>query len=127
VTELVRFAAEDGSSVIVEVDDDSPGVEQISRDERGIAQAAERIEAAFGAAKPAIRSLAGMLKQLAPDEHEVEFGLKLTAEAGAIVAKTAGEAHFKVKLHWRRETPARPVEEQEDPAERPDAPAEGNG
>jgi hypothetical protein len=120
VTELVRFAAEDGSSVIVEVDDDSPGVEQISRDERGVAEAAERIEAAFGAARPAIRSLASMLKQLAPDEHEVEFGLKLTAEAGAIVAKTAGEAHFKVKLHWRRDTqaeaPARPAEEPDDPA-----------
>lgn len=105
MTELVRFTAEDGSGVVVEVDDDSPGVEQISRDDKGIAEAAQRIETAFSAVKPAIRSVVDMLKQLGPDEHEVEFGLKLTAETGAIVARTAAEAHFTVKLHWRRETP----------------------
>jgi Trypsin-co-occurring domain 1 len=40
--------------------------------------------------------------QLAPDEHEIEFGIKLNAEAGVVVAKSAVEGHFSVKLLWRR-------------------------
>ena len=43
-----------------------------------------------------------------PDEVEVSFGLKLDAEAGAVVAKAGTEASINVKLTWEREkeTPA---------------------
>ncbi|HEY9799692.1 MAG TPA: CU044_2847 family protein [Leptolyngbyaceae cyanobacterium] len=37
-----------------------------------------------------------------PSEVELEFGIKLNTEAGAIIAKTAGEASLKVKLLWER-------------------------
>lgn len=37
-----------------------------------------------------------------PDKVEVEFGLKLDAEAGAYVAKVSTEAGFKVVLTWER-------------------------
>jgi hypothetical protein len=37
---------------------------------------------------------------LAPDTKEVEFGIKLTAEAGALISKVAGEGHFTVRLAW---------------------------
>jgi hypothetical protein len=30
----------------------------------------------------------------------LEFGVKLAGEAGAIIAKTAAEGHFIVKLTW---------------------------
>ncbi len=33
----------------------------------------------------------------------MEFGLKLSAEAGAFVASVGGEAHYKVTLKWRGE------------------------
>lgn len=36
----------------------------------------------------------------APDEVEVAFGVKLVAQAGAVVAKTATEGHFVVRLRW---------------------------
>jgi hypothetical protein len=38
-----------------------------------------------------------------PDEIEVEFGLKMSAEAGAVVAATGLEANYRVTLTWRRE------------------------
>jgi hypothetical protein len=31
---------------------------------------------------------------------EIEFGVKLTAEAGALIAKSAVEGHLVVKLSW---------------------------
>ena len=104
MAEVVRFAGPDGASLLVEVDDDAPGLERISRDSAGIAEAGQRLDDALAAARPAIRSVIDSIKALAPDEYEVEFGVKLNAEAGVIVAKTAVEGHFNVKVHWT--TPA---------------------
>ena len=35
-----------------------------------------------------------------PDAVELEFGVKLTAETGAIIAKGAAEGHLVVRLSW---------------------------
>lgn len=40
-----------------------------------------------------------------PSTVEVDFGLKLTAGAGALVASASTEASFIVKLTWAREEP----------------------
>jgi Trypsin-co-occurring domain 1 len=40
-----------------------------------------------------------------PDEMEIEFGLKGTLEvSGFLVAKAASDAHYKVKLTWKKTT-----------------------
>jgi Trypsin-co-occurring domain 1 len=41
-----------------------------------------------------------------PDDLEVEFGVRLNAEAGAVIAKTQAEGHLKVELAWRATTGA---------------------
>jgi len=38
-----------------------------------------------------------------PTEIEVEFGIVLTAEAGAVIARTQGEVHFQVTVRWSRD------------------------
>lgn len=38
-----------------------------------------------------------------PNVVEVEFGVQLTAEAGAIIATTGVQANFRVTLTWRRD------------------------
>ncbi len=43
-----------------------------------------------------------------PSTVEVDFGLKLTANAGALVASASTEASFLVKLTWERKEPQRP-------------------
>ena len=37
-----------------------------------------------------------------PSQVEVEFGLKLDAEAGAFIAKVGTEAAINVKLTWEK-------------------------
>jgi hypothetical protein len=106
MSEVVRFATDEGNTILVEVDDDGFGMERISRDRNGIVDAGKRLEDALAATIPAMRSVTNLLRDMAPDEHEIEFGLKLTAEAGALVAKTAAEGHFTVKLRWRQGTAA---------------------
>jgi hypothetical protein len=41
-----------------------------------------------------------------PNKVEVEFGLKLDAQAGALVASASTEAGFNVKLTWERKEPS---------------------
>jgi hypothetical protein len=41
-----------------------------------------------------------VLQTLSPGRIELAFGVKLAGAAGAIIAKTAAEGHFTVKLSW---------------------------
>ncbi|WP_405515336.1 CU044_2847 family protein [Streptomyces canus] len=102
MAELVRFRGPDGASLLVEVDEDDTGLELIARDPSGVVQASRRLEDALAAVRPALRSVVESVKALAPDEYEVEFGMKLNAESGVVIAKTAVEGHFSVRIHWSR-------------------------
>ena len=64
---------------------------------------------AVGTFEAALRHVAGATEAalrvfrdgtLRPDTIEVDFGIKLTAEAGAVIAKTAVEGHLNVKVTW---------------------------
>jgi hypothetical protein len=104
LSELVRFETGPGRSLTVEVaDNDYYGVEQISRDPRGIIQAGKTLEDSLSESIPALQAVEKALSKLAPHAWEVEFGIKLNAEAGMIVAKTALEGHFTVKLSWKEQ------------------------
>jgi hypothetical protein len=108
---LVEFPLENGGSVIVEVEDRTAsdrivrrGLGQAARPGEIAVRAGETLESAFSRVQPAAVAMVSKLRDLddAPDEVEVEFGIQLSAEIGAIVAHTAGEANFHVRLVWKR-------------------------
>ncbi|WP_310742296.1 CU044_2847 family protein [Microbispora sp. H13382] len=94
----------DGGAVIVETDDRPAGgwTPASSRGDRVLYEAKQSFEDALaqvrGAAQAALRTFSDGV--VGPDEVEVEFGVKMSAEAGAIIAKTALEGHLTVKLKW---------------------------
>ena len=102
-TELVQFTLSDGNSLLVEVDDQEPGIQRASRVDDFIVQAKVSLDGAMDQ----IRAMAAVtLAKLAelphrPDDIEVEFGVRLNAEAGAVIARTQAEGHLKVKLTWK--------------------------
>ncbi|MCO5995020.1 CU044_2847 family protein [Actinoallomurus rhizosphaericola] len=49
-----------------------------------------------------------------PDVIAVEFGLKLTAKAGVVVAESTAEAHLKVTAEWHRNGAERRVPDDPD-------------
>jgi hypothetical protein len=53
-----------------------------------------------------------------PDEVEIKFGVKVDAQAGAVIAKTGLQGQFEIKLKWVRDATATP-----DPAPPEDEPA----
>lgn len=93
-----------GKEVLVEawevnLPKDSAGVELISRP-GGLGDAARKLDESLELLLPAAASVLEGVKGLKPTKTEVEFGIKLSVEAGAILAKAGGEANFTVKLTW---------------------------
>ncbi|MDP1624703.1 MAG: CU044_2847 family protein [bacterium] len=102
---FIEYPLEDGGSVIVEIDNDNQlsGSVQASRGTESIVtKAKQTFDNALERIKPAANVIIKKLRGLtdAPDEIEVEFGIKLGAEAGAVIATTSMEANYKVVLKW---------------------------
>ncbi|MES9524380.1 CU044_2847 family protein [Streptomyces capoamus] len=102
MSELVRFEGPEGSELVVEVVDDTSGLELVSRREDGIVEARRRLQESLRSTLPTLRSVVDTALGLAPQEMEIEFGMKFTAEAGVVVARTATEGHFALRLRWTR-------------------------
>jgi hypothetical protein len=106
VVQVVEFPLDDGGVLLVQAaaaDEPSGGLGLASSLEDKPKRAAESLESALAHVTPALKSVTERLKELAPDELTVEFGLTLTAETGVIVAKGNREVHFTVTLAWSGE------------------------
>jgi len=104
-THLIEFELTEGAGyVVVEVDEPISGVSRATRPGELANKASQTFEDAMDRIRPIATTLVSKVRDLAdpPDEAEFEFGLKLTAEAGAILTSAGGEAHCKVTLTWKR-------------------------
>ena len=112
MTEILRYEVGAGT-VLVEVEDNSFGVERPSRNEQGILDAGRRLEDALSAVRPAASAAAEVMKEFGADHLELQFGVKLAGEAGAIIARTSAEGHFIVRMSFTKApvTAAAPEEE----------------
>jgi hypothetical protein len=59
------------------------------------------LEEALAKLKPSLHKIVHLLKELAPDETEVEFGLKIGGETGMIIAKGTAEVNFAIRMSWK--------------------------
>ena len=103
--QAVEFPLDDGGVLLVQAasaDEPSGGFGLASAMEEKPKRAAETLESALAHVIPALKSVTAKLRELAPDEVTVEFGLTLTAETGVIVAKGNDEVHFAVTLAWSK-------------------------
>jgi hypothetical protein len=104
---LVEFPLEDGTTILVEAEaTEEAGMIRAARGEPSVPEKAQQtFEAALDKIRPAAQTIIKKLRALydPPDEIEVEFGLKLNAQAGAFIAAAGTEANYKVTLTWKRE------------------------
>jgi Trypsin-co-occurring domain 1 len=104
--DLVEFKLADGTSILVESDDARKQPLTRGRGQRTeiVTKASKTFEEAIAQVRPFASEMIARLREGAerPDEIDIEFGMKLNAEAGAIIARTGGEANFKITLRWRR-------------------------
>src|SRR4051794_37258845 len=109
---IVEFPMENGDGLLVEVDDVpgayGPGSGQTMRGVSSgemMERARLTYEEAVDKIRPAAESIVERIRSIAepPDIISVEFGIKLNANIGAILASTSAEAQFTLTLTWNRE------------------------
>ena len=102
--QLVAVPLDDGPAVLVEVDASADEIVRSARPGEVAAALDETFQAALARLQPMTQAIVGKLREIAerPDVISVEFGIKLSADAGLVVAHTSGEANFRVNLRWRR-------------------------
>jgi hypothetical protein len=69
-----------------------------------IESATQTLEASVAKVVPALRAVLDELRSISGDltQIELEVGLKLTGEAGMVLARAGTEANFQVHLTWMR-------------------------
>lgn len=103
---LVEFPLEDGTTMLVEIEEpDQGGLVKASRADDVIVKAQQTLEKSLEKVKPAAQVVIQQLRKLhdAPNEIQVTFGLKLSADAGAVLASAGAEANYTVTLKWVKE------------------------
>lgn len=121
---VIEMPLADGGSVLVEAYD-TPGVQSSSSTgttmrggqpalgplTRGlghreplIERGTQTLEQSVAAISPALRAVLEELRRVSTDltQIELEVGLKLTGEAGMVLARAGTEANFQVHLTWTR-------------------------
>jgi len=107
---LVEFPLEEGGSIVVQIDEpETGGTIRAGRDET-IEKVKDTFEEALNRVLPAAKSVVEKLQRMEsrPDEIEVNFGINLSAKAGAFIALASADANFGVTVRWTKpskETP----------------------
>ncbi|MFI8437982.1 CU044_2847 family protein [Streptomyces sp. NPDC079020] len=118
-----------GERVMVEVPSGSSGIVRAARPGEIAGTAARSLSESIDQVRAAAAVLLDRMTTMPspPDTVEVELGVKINAEAGAIIAKTAAEGNFTIRLTWARgeHVPAGERQLQGRPAVPADPSAEG--
>ncbi|MCO6009272.1 hypothetical protein NE236_30305 [Actinoallomurus purpureus] len=85
---------------------DPPDGFQPARADMVIGKVKDAVRPAFEAAKVVVEKA----RECGPDEVEVTFGVKVSGTVDWLIAKSAGESNFQIKMTWSRGKDARPDE-----------------
>ncbi|MFK8184571.1 MAG: CU044_2847 family protein [Phormidesmis sp.] len=101
-----RFSLDDGTTFLAEIDEPTGNaIERVSIDSgQLVLQTKKTFEQALDKIKPVASATISKFRNLdvPADEVEVKFGVKLSADAGAIIASVGGEVNFEVTLKWSK-------------------------
>ena len=97
-------------AILVEWPPEAGGSWQVSASSNAMSKFQEKSEEALQAALQTIREMARRVAQtmdemadsIRPDEAEVEFGVNLNLESGALLAKASSGAQLSVRLSWSK-------------------------
>jgi hypothetical protein len=104
--DYVSFQQPDGSRIVVEVDEGEHGLSRAARRTDGIvAESGRRFDEMIDNVRPMASTVVEKLRagDSSLSEVTLEFGLKLTFSAGAVIASSSGEGTFKVTMKWDRD------------------------
>ncbi|MFF4484206.1 CU044_2847 family protein [Streptomyces sp. NPDC001520] len=108
---IARIPLDSGGSVLIEAAPEFDGPVKAGRISDAVrdlpVSLAESLEPVTDMAQTVLRQL----RRASPDEIEVEFGVNLAAQAGAVIAKSEANCHLRVKVLWKGDESAPGVPE----------------
>jgi Trypsin-co-occurring domain 1 len=105
MAELASFTVREHGSVVFEIDETGDGIRQVGLGRKGkIVDTHQAFESKLSGIRDVASAALSVLKDdLRPDAVTLRFGIKMTVEAGAVVARTAVEGNMEVEMSWRRD------------------------
>ncbi|WP_438827889.1 CU044_2847 family protein [Streptomyces tropicalis] len=105
---MIEFRTADDTVVRVEAADEETGSQLVARGPDGAVRATRTFEHALDGVRSAAEAALRVFRDgsLRPDSVNIEFGVKFSAEAGALIARSTVEGQLVVKLSWSPDTPA---------------------
>lgn len=103
---LVEYPLNDGSTVVIEVDEPaSDDTEYVGRGEELLTKAKETLEDAIQKILPAAKAVVEKVKNIETDADEIEiaFGVRLNSTFSVLISSVSAEANFDVTLRWHNE------------------------
>ncbi|MFG3342426.1 CU044_2847 family protein [Glycomyces sp. NPDC048151] len=110
-TRIVTMPLESGGSVDIEITDNSEAfIEPVGRVADATATTVRTLRKAFSEITPAVEEVVEQLRGTPskPDRIAIQFGVKITGETTAILAKAAAEANFTITAEWQRSSIEQP-------------------
>ena len=102
--QLAQFSLQGGTTFLVEVDEpEGSAIQRVALPSgKQVLKVQQTFEEALENIKPVASTIISKLRDLdqPADEVEVKFGIKLTADAGAIFASVGGEVSYEITLKW---------------------------
>lgn len=102
MTKTVRTRLPDGSEILVE----AIGADQLvdagggKISERAVGAFKEGLELIASLARSVRHSIAELKSEDAPNKVELEFGIKIDAELGAMIARASTDAQLRILIAW---------------------------
>jgi hypothetical protein len=96
-SQIVTYTVGEDTAVSFEVDP-APGFVAATSADEVVGRVREAIRPAIEAA----REVLAQVRESAPDQVEVKFGVKATGTMNWLVAKAATEGNFEITLSWQR-------------------------
>ncbi len=94
----------DEATAVFEVDGgEQPGsdLDLAAAGDSTVARAHLTLQEALDRVAPTLTHVARAVRELKPDETEIQFGLKMGGETGVIIAKGTAEVNFAIRVVWK--------------------------
>lgn len=102
MTEVARMRLEGGGSVLVEAPA-GLGAGPVKAGRGGIRELPMSLRDALVPITESAKTILDQLRSAGPREIDVEFGVDLATEAGAVITKATAGCHLRVTMRWRKE------------------------
>lgn len=105
MAELVRFTVREHGSIVFEIDDNGDTIRQAGLGRKGkVIDVQQTFEGKLSDIRDVASTALSVFKDdLRPDVVTLRFGIKMTVEAGAVIARTAVQGNMEVEMSWHRD------------------------